>query len=226
MGEQNSNVFYRWVLTGNWLTRAPNPNAKSVILCCLFLIIMSSLIYWDNTFNWAQYMGANAIQVFQHFQYWRLWSTLLIHGDLNHLLSNLFLFVILGYFLAGYFGLLFFPLVAFISGGVINLIVLLNMAPEVNLIGLSGVVYWMGGAWLILYFLVESRKTILQKIIRTIGVFLTVFMPTSVFDPNVSYQAHFIGFLVGLLMGLVFYLLNQKKLHSAETYQLVIDEDL
>ena len=47
---------------------------------------------------------------------------------------------------------------ALLLGGLINAVVLQTMAPETFLIGISGVVYWMGAAWLTLFLLVDRRK--------------------------------------------------------------------
>lgn len=37
------------------------------------------------------------------------------------------------------------------------------------------------------------------------GVALAVFMPSTAFDPQISYGAHLVGFLVGLVSGGVYY---------------------
>lgn len=210
----------QFVISENWLTRKPDPNSILVVLFSVLIVVLGSYLYWENLFNLATLMPANAHAVFTDHQFWRAWTALLVHADLTHLFSNLFLFIIFGYFLTGYFGTLFFPVVAFTFGGFTNLIVLSKMPSFINLIGLSGVVFWMGGAWLILYFLIESRKTAWQKALRTLGVGLVLFMPSEAFDPSTSYFAHFVGFLGGLLSGLTYFRLNRNLIRSAEVYQI------
>lgn len=211
------------VITGNWLTQKPNPNALIVILISTLIVILGSFFHWNNILNLTEGMPANPTQVFTQHEYWRAWTSLLVHGDFKHLASNLFLFTVLGYFMAGYFSLLFFPLAAFLVGGITNLIVLSNMPPHTFLIGLSGLVYWLGGAWLILYFMIENRRTTWQKALRAIGVALLIFMPSEAFDPSISYEAHSVGFILGVLSGAIFYLINRTLFRSADTHT-IIDE--
>jgi len=204
------------VVTENWLTRKPNPNAIIVTLISILIVVLGSYFHWNNLYGVTDLMPANPHTVFIKHQYWRAWTSLFVHGDFKHLGSNLFLFGILGYFLAGYFNLLFFPLTAFFIGGLTNLIVLSHMSPHTSLIGLSGVVYWMGGAWLVLYFFIENRRSIWQKAIRSIGVALLLFMPSEAFDPSISYDSHFVGFILGIFAGIIFYILNRTELRSAD----------
>lgn len=205
------------VVTGNWLTRTPNPSAVVITLLSVLIVTLGSFFQWNNVFNLSDLMPAKHSAIFTHHEYWRAWTSLLVHGDFKHLASNLFLFTILGYFLISYFSLLFFPLSAFIVGGITNLLVLSGMPPQSSLIGLSGVVYWMGGAWLVLYFCIENRRTTWQKALRAIGVALFLFMPSEAFDPSISYEAHGVGFALGVLSGAFFYLLNRSLFRSADT---------
>ena len=170
-------------------------------------------------------MSASGSSVFAKGEIWRLWTTLFAHGDEKHLLSNSFLFFILGSFMAGYFGLKNFPLIALLFGGLINFLVLRHMPPEVNLIGMSGVVFWLGGAWLVLYFLIDRRKSLYQRTVRAIGVGLVLFFPAEAFDPSVSYSSHLIGFALGALWAVFYFLWNRRRFRSAETYRLIMDEE-
>src|SRR5690606_26204612 len=103
-------------------------------------------------------------------EYWKLWTTLFVHADIGHALSNAFLFFILGFFLYGYYGIRVFPLAALFWGGITNLFVLLQYESDIHLIGASGVVYWMGGFWLTLYFLLNRKLSLFPRALRTIGV--------------------------------------------------------
>ncbi|MES2857116.1 MAG: rhomboid family intramembrane serine protease, partial [Bdellovibrionota bacterium] len=139
------------VVRQTWLTRKPHSEASTVAIISTLLLSFGSVSAW----NWAQvsaWATASAERVFEKHEYWRLWTTIFVHSDLQHLLSNLFLFFILGFFLNGYFGVLVFPLAALALGGIANALSLMTYRPEIELVGASGVVYWMGGAWLVLYF--------------------------------------------------------------------------
>jgi rhomboid protease GluP len=89
---------------------------------------------------------------------------------------------------------------------------------------MSGVDFWLGGAWLVLYFLLERRKNFYQRSIRAIGVGLLLFFPAEAFDPSISYRTHLLGFGFGMLWGVGVFLLRHKEFRSAEKYRLIMDE--
>jgi rhomboid protease GluP len=204
------------IVSENWLTQKPNMTASLIALVSSIFVALGSLVYWHNLFDIASFMVASRQSVYEQNEFWRAWSTLLVHADQKHLLGNLFLFFILGFFLTGYFGLLVFPIMAFLIGGVTNFIVLWQMPQFSSLIGLSGVVFWMGGVWLVLYFLIDRRKTLLQRAIRTLGVALVLLMPSEAFDPTISYQSHLVGFFLGLVFGILFFYFNISRFRQAE----------
>lgn len=212
------------VVRETWLTRKPSPQAWLWTAWSVVLLLVGSVMYWQNFHGAADWMPASYQNVFNNGQWWRLWTTLFSHGDVGHLLSNSLLFSIFGYFLIGYFGPWMFPVAAFAFGGLTNAIVLTGYPPQVNLIGVSGVVYWMGGVWLVLYFLLDQQRTRLQRSLRSIGVALSVFMPTTAFDPQVSYQAHFVGFLLGLAFGAIYYFIFRSRFKKALVVETVYEE--
>jgi rhomboid protease GluP len=204
------------VRSDNWLTQKPNNGALLTVLISIFSVVLGAYVHWYDFLGLASHLVASPKAVFTDHQYWRLWTTLFVHADFSHLVSNLFLFGILGFLLSGYFGPWLFPIAAITAGGLTNFLVLSSMPVETRLVGLSGVVFWMGGAWLTLYFLIETRKTVSQKLLRTIGISLVLFMPSEAFDPSISYRAHGYGFVLGILFGGIYFLKNFR------VYQLAI----
>ncbi len=215
-------IWHRVVQT--WLSRKPSSHAGFISALSTLLLVLGSVVYQQDFFHAHTWMDASRAEVFDHHQWWRLWTTLFAHADLGHLVSNSILFFILGYFLTGYFGALLFPVAAFAFGGITNFFVLLNYPPQVSLIGVSGVVYWMAGTWLALYFALDKRKTYFQRSLRIVGVALGVFMPASAFDPSISYQAHLVGFLFGLGFGILYYFRHRSTFGRAVVTETVIDE--
>lgn len=207
------------------LSRRPDPLASLAVAFSAILIILLSILAWSDIVGAQAWMPASRRAIFQSHEYWRAWTTLFVHGDGKHLLSNLFLYFILGSFLAGYFGIFLALGAAFFFGGLVNFIVLPSMAPETRLIGLSGVVFWMGGAWLILYVLLDRKRRWMQRGLRALGVALVLFMPADTFDPSVSYKSHFVGFFLGILAGLLYFLIYRKALREAEVLEAVIEEE-
>jgi rhomboid protease GluP len=208
----------------NFLTKEPTRDGLVPTLYLVSLILFSSFIYLNGYLNAPHWMSASGEDVFNHNEWWRLWTTLFAHGDLTHVLSNLFLFVPFSYYLAGYFGPWFFPLVGFLVGGAINFLVIKTMPAHVSLIGVSGVVYWMGAAWITLSWLVDRRESISKRLIKAGGVSLILFVPDSI-KPEVSYLSHFLGYIFGVLSAIAFYQFKKKTFLAAEVVEEFNDED-
>ncbi len=168
-------------------------------------------------------MPASFETVVVKHQYYRLWSALFAHADLEHILGNLFLFVPFAYLLANYFSLWLFPLIGFGLGGLINLLVVLFQGGAVSIIGVSGVVYWMGATWMALSFFIDRRESLLARFIKLSGVSLILFFPTT-FLPEVSYLSHFLGYLTGLITGALVYAIFRKRFLAAEVVHEVDEE--
>lgn len=200
-------------IVSTWLSRRPNPWGFTLAAATIFLITTATLLFWNVAFfsEWS----ASKEAVFNQGAWWKAWTALLVHADEKHLLSNSFLFFIFGSLLAGYFGSLVFPVMAFILGGVTNLIVLQGMSPQTGLLGASGIVFWMGGVWLTLYFFLDQKRSYIQRALRAGGVGLLLFFPGDAFNPQISYMSHLIGFVLGVIFGFVYYFWNQKKFQAA-----------
>ncbi len=209
---------------GHWLTRKPDPKSSIVALGSVLVLIFSSFFFWSDIFGASTLMTAIPQNVFVHHEYWRLWTALFAHADTEHLLSNSLLFSAFAYLLYGHFGKWVFPAAAIFFGGVTNFIVLTTMPPEASLLGVSGVVYWMGAAWLTLYFLLESRDKFSKRAVKAIGVGAVLLLPET-FHPNVSYLSHSVGFGLGMAWAICFYAWNRQRFLNAEIIELV-SEDL
>lgn len=215
----NSQIIVR----KTWLNQRPNPKAFLNAIIIVGLISLICLLYWIHNENTGLWGAASHDEVFVFHQYWKAWTTLFAHGDIKHLLSNLFLLFFLGSFLQAYFGFFVFPIAAFFFGGVTNLLVLYFMESHVELLGASGIVYWLGGTWLTLYFFLEIRKNYIQRFLRASGVAIVLFFPAEAFDPQISYLSHSVGFFSGILFGIAFYKLNKIKFQSALVTEEVFD---
>lgn len=169
-------------------------------------------------------MSANGDLVFNKGEYWRAWTTLFAHGDLSHILGNLFLFFPFSYYLIAYFGYTFFPVFGVLVGGLVNLVVLQTMPAEVGLIGFSGVVNWMGGAWLALSWLIDRRESNGRRLLKVIAVTIVLFVPDS-YKPEVSYISHFLGYFAGVFSGIIYYYMFKKTFDRALVIEVIPEED-
>lgn len=157
-------------------------------------------------------------------EFWRLWTGLFVHADLEHFISNFVMFVPLTFLLSGYFGAFLFPVLGILVGGLINLITIYTMNEQVGLLGMSGVIYWMGSVWITLFILIDKRITLRKRF--AVGIFLTLMLfSAETYKPNVSYTSHFVGFVLGVACAFIYYHLNNKKFSEAEEFILILDED-
>ena len=201
-------------LIENWFTR--KIKASSFLVTAALVLLLFGLSFYD-------WLSPHSLSVsydlaFSKHQYWKLWSALFSHGDMGHLLGNALLFIPFALLLTGYFNLTLFPVLGFILGGVINASTLDTMLPETQLLGISGVVNWMGAVWLTLFFLVDRRSNWRRRFSVALFSTLVLFAPQE-FKPDVSYMAHIIGFGMGILTGIVYYFIHRKEFLAAEVYE-------
>lgn len=202
-------------LIKNWFTA--KIKARSFTVTSFLVLLIFGLSFYD----WLSLnsLSVSYEQVFLQHQYWRLWSAMFSHADMGHLLGNALLFVPFAVLLSGYFNLTLFPLWGFLLGGVINALTLTTMSPQTALLGISGVVNWMGAVWLTLFFFVDRRTNWRRRFAVALFSSLVLFAPQE-FKPEVSYAAHLIGFGFGIITGLVYFFLHQKEFLAAEVYEL------
>lgn len=208
---------------GNWLTRKPRKNSFFVAALSTMLLAIGAFFFWSDFLHAGSWMTGIRENVFSFYEFWRPWTALLAHGDLGHLLSNSVLFFAFAYLLYGHFGAWAFPGAALFFGGITNLVVLRAMPPSAELLGISGVVYWMGGAWLTLYFYLENRDKLAVRMLKAMGVGIVLFIPETI-RPNVSYFSHFVGFVLGISWAAVYYQLHRKQFQRAVVVQTIVEE--
>ncbi len=211
-------------LKETWFTRKAPARAKLETLTLITILFVGAMLYIGGYADSQAWMSASFESVFKEGEFYRLWSTLIAHGDFAHILGNLFMFTPFCYFLVAHFSFWVFPMLAFAMGGVINAIVLQTMPEHIELIGASGVVYWMGAFWITLSFFIERGDSIRRRIIKVVGVAIVLFFPES-FRENVSYLSHFVGFVLGALSGIGVYLINRRKYRAAEKWESHIEYD-
>ncbi|MFP5386547.1 MAG: rhomboid family intramembrane serine protease [Bacteriovoracia bacterium] len=197
-------------LTKTFLSK--RPRGKSFLVAFASLLILL-LFFGEGREN----LSANGYLVFQKKEYWKAFTTTFLHADLTHLAHNAFFFAGLAGLLHNYFGFLVFPVLSLIVGGLINLVALSIYPPEVHLVGVSGVIYFMASFWLTLYLLIERRQKLIVRVVHAIAVSLIFFFP-QVFEQKTSYLAHGLGFLFGVPLGLLYYFLNRRKIRSFDEW--------
>lgn len=212
------------VIRENWLTHKPNPAAYYTTILMTILLFAANYYLLPQFSNTTENWIATPTEVFNLHHYWKAWSTLFAHADLEHLLSNAILFIPLTYLLAGYYGLVFFPVLGLFIGGLVNLLVLKTLDDGTSLLGISGVVYWMGATWLTLFVLIDRRKKLRYRFAIALFLSLFLFLPDK-YQPHISYLSHLLGFLFGILSGAVYYLIRRQKILSSERVEILYEDN-
>jgi rhomboid protease GluP len=110
-------------------------------------------------------------------------------------------------------------------GAFINLIVLYFFNQNTTLVGISGVIYYMWGFWFVLYLLIDETISFTRRLVKVLAIFFILLVPTS-YSPTTSYLAHYIGFAVGVLTGLLVYPFFKSKLSMYKKWEYKISEEL
>lgn len=201
------------------LSRKPAAGAKRAVGWTLALAVLFSALYWWGPPDWARALPASGETVFGRAEVWRLFTSMAAHADALHLLSNSVLLTLLVYFAYGAFGPSLYPGGALPAGALALAVTLEGYAPNIRVVGASGMVYLLAGACLTLYVLVERRLSAVKRLVRVVGFSLLILVPTSI-RPEVSYRAHAVGFFFGLCLGLTWFLARRDAIRAAERWEL------
>lgn len=206
------------------LSRPLNVWSKPIVSFVLLLMFGLSTLLWRSS-PLTQNLIAEHDFVFKEHHYFTLFSSLFLHADLKHFLSNSIFFFIFGFFLHSYFGFLVFPVLSFFAGILINALTLSHYEPHQSLIGASGMVYFMAAFWATLYAFIERKQPFIKRGMAVLGVSLMLFFPGT-YEPDTSYLAHGYGFLLGLISGTVYFILHLKKIRASEVWERIEDHEM
>jgi len=207
------------VVKATLLSKKPAAGSFAVALVSVSFLFAASLLYWTDAFGVAAFLPASRESVFFRGEYWRLLTSIFIHADFGHFLSNGIVFGVLSFLLFAYYGPAVYPILTFAFGALVTGLSLRTYPARTQLVGASGVVYLMAGFWLVLYLLIERRLSIKKRLVRAVGFGLIVLLPTAV-EPAVSYRTHFIGFVVGAAFGFAYFSKRKEALRAAERVEL------
>jgi membrane associated rhomboid family serine protease len=139
-------------------------------------------------------------------EFWRLFTSLFLHYNLLHLVFNLFALYVLGPPLERTIGAVRFAACYLIAGvgstGGVVLLTLLKIVRPAELVGASGCVMGIVGAWA--GFLIRHRH-VWQAKQRLLNILLIIVIQI-VFDistPEISTSAHLCGLVTGFAIGVV-----------------------
>ncbi|MCP8971252.1 rhomboid family intramembrane serine protease [Ectobacillus ponti] len=134
---------------------------------------------------------------------WRLFTSLFLHADLQHLLSNASCLLMLGFFLEKQLTPWTFSLLFFLSGLAGNVLTLLLMPAHFTHVGASGAVFGLLGAQIYIFYLQKQRYGHREFSLLLLALLLLV--SATFLDRTVNIAAHLGGLLAGgMLMPLLY----------------------
>lgn len=140
------------------------------------------------------------INVVGAHEYWRLLTSGFIHIEFFHLLMNLISFSLIGSALEKQMKKSHYVITILLSIIIGNLFVLIGDSNTVG-VGISGGLYGLLGVYTVYIYTsgAYKNKQVLQSFVYMISMNIFISMM-----PNISFLAHFGGYLCGLVLGILF----------------------
>ncbi len=211
-----------FIIKNTLLSQKPRDYSILIALLSILIMLFVSVLAWHDGNHLYASLAGNPEKAIVQGEYWRFVTALAVHADFKHFLSNAVLFGLFSYLLYGYFGFWIYPVAAVAMGSLTNYLALLTYAPQVRLVGASGMVYWMAGFWLTMYMLIERRYSVKRRLLHGVGVGLILLMPSAL-KATVSYRTHAIGLALGIGLAAVYFMANRRAIRAAE--ELEYDEE-
>ena len=214
----------KFELKETYLSKFRFPYYWETSLFFILIIVVFSNIYWGHIGELGLPLAGSYHEVFVEKQYWKAWTTTLIHADMDHILSNCSMLLFWGALSTGHYGPYFYPLISFLINGLITLFVISFHEAHTIVLGASGLVYFLGGHWITLYIFIDKKISLPKRIFKGIGVGLVLFSPSSMAQ-NVSYLSHYLGLLGGIIFGFGHYYSRNKSFQAKERWIEVFEDD-
>ncbi|MFC6356308.1 rhomboid family intramembrane serine protease [Luethyella okanaganae] len=158
---------------------------------------------------------AGAFSMPARFEPWRMFTVVLVHstGFIFHVLLNMYTLWIFGQLLEGLLGKIRFLVLYLISGLAGSVGVLLLGDPSITVVGASGAIFGLMGAFMVIQRRLGGDMT---QLLVLLGINLVIgFIP----NLNIAWQAHLGGLVGGALVGLIFV---ETRKHSQKPLQIVL----
>lgn len=179
----------------------------TIVLPVLFLIYYLAVAFlaksniFDLSVDALKNFGGSFSTLNLNGQWWRLLTNIFLHGDLNHLVSNIAALISIGTLLEPRIGSVRF-LLAFLATGIIGSAFSTMNNHFVVSVGASGAIM---GLYAIFFVLLAFKKVrIRRNAFLDIAVLVVFTLGSGIFDSGIDNSAHFAGFFSGVLFGALF----------------------
>ena len=188
---------------------------QSVAPVSLFLVAVNVIIFLICTFTGDLLYNIGAISItefFQKHEYYRIVTSLFLHWDINHLVSNMIVLYYLGEVVEEHYGLVRYGILYFtagIGGNILSMVYEFCSKTVMFSAGASGAIFGVIGA---LFLLVIIHKGHLNQISIGRLMFMLAYSLYSGFvGGNINNAAHIGGFLSGTAVAFIYLFCNWLK---------------
>lgn len=171
-----------------------------VVLSIFVLISVNVVVYFATVVDGTLIYDLGLQTAIWSERPWTLVTNLFVHGGLWHLIANMITLFFFGTYLSSLIKGVRFWLVYFIGGIAGNLFFLILGPSNAIAIGASGAVFAIGGALTVLR---PNLRVYIIPIPVPIPLWVAIIGSFAIlsFIPNVAWQAHLGGFIVGAIAG-------------------------
>lgn len=180
------------------------------------MVFMACAMFGDYLYT-AGYVGIQGVLLDK--EYGRLIWGMFLHGDVNHLFSNMILLLFMGSMLEKAIGHLSYCLVYFVSGicgNLLSLLVRMLQSDWSVSIGASGAIFGLDGLLLVVVLMLRHRMKDITP--ARVGIMIVLSLYSGFSGAAVDNVAHVGGLLVGIVMGFAICLIKKY-------YEPVIKEE-
>ena len=183
-----------------------NKVTSTIILINVMMALVVILSGGFNDINLISWGSLIPYFVFENSEWYRLITSMVLHGSIFHLIMNMYVLFYLGAFMEKILGKIKFLTLYLISGLISSLTVVFIGSPNVVTVGASGSIFGIMGALFIMTFMknnflnIQTIKSI--RYLTFINIFFTLLIP------SISVEGHLGGLVSGLI---IYYLFSIQK---------------
>ena len=168
-----------------------------IIAVCVFVFILQSLpVIGDPVTSALQYAGVYSYP--GSFQPWRMITTIFVHASILHIALNMYTLWIVGSMLEPLLGRARYAVLFFLSGLAGSVGVLLIANPLTAVVGASGAIFGLFGAFFVIQRRLGGNAT--QLLVLILINLVIGFIPAF----GIAWQAHVGGLIGGAILGLIY----------------------
>jgi rhomboid protease GluP len=142
-------------------------------------------------------------------EWYRLVTSMLLHGNVFHLLMNMYVLVYIGGFMERFIGSLRYIALYLIAGITASLAVVYLGDSNVITVGASGSIFGIMGALFLMTFI--QKDALPGPIIYQIRLLTLINLGITSFIPGLSIFGHLGGLMTGMIIFYIFHLIRDKN---------------